>query len=107
MPQDGAVEEQSRCSGEIEARKDLHASLEFEIWKSCFLKCFFVVCLWEWDVGGYSTSRRTFVEISSPIGVYRRVDTLLSFGTLLSSKFQSASQDPLSPAERVVETRPS
>ena len=42
MPQDGAVEEQSRCSGEIEARKDLHASLEFEIWKEeLFFEMFF------------------------------------------------------------------
>lgn len=47
MPQDGAVEEQSRCTGEIEARKDMHASLGFRLWKtkSCFLKCF-------WFFGG-------------------------------------------------------
>lgn len=106
MPQDGAVEEQSRCTGEIEARKDMHASLGFTLWKrkSCFLKCF-------WFFGGI------IIEISFvfPFSVWGLpwCRFFLCFGgsvMLYSTKeliFCCRLERqccPLRPAERVVQT---
>lgn len=95
MPQDGAVEEQSRCTGEIEARKDMHASLGSTLWKrkSCLLKCFWVFggiiieisFVFPFSVWGLPWCRFFVFWWERDVIQHRRVDILLSFGTSMLS----------------------
>lgn len=94
VPQDGAVEEQSRCSGEIEARKDMHASLGFALWKrkSCFLSFLFfggisieLSFVFPFSVWGLPWCRFFCVLVGVGCYKHRRVDILLSFGTSMLS----------------------